>query len=109
MNTLQQPFGGFQILDGDAMRPPTDYAELETFLSSKDWIIEKTHVGDAEVSTVFLKLEHGGGMWFETMIFGGSHDEFCERYATRAEAEAGHAAIVTALTEGRDPETAVLR
>ena len=27
---------------------------------------------------------------YETMIFGGVHDQWCDRYATREEALAGH-------------------
>ena len=47
------------------------------------------------VSTVFLGLDHQGGegphLLFETMIFGGPHDQDQARYPTWAEAEAGHA------------------
>jgi hypothetical protein len=51
--------------------------------------------GEAHVSTVFLGLDHAFGVGgppilFETMIFGGPHGGYCERYATWAEAEAGH-------------------
>ncbi len=60
----------------------------------KHFRIEQETHGDANVSTVFLGLDHafGGGppMLFETMIFGGDHDEYCERYATVEEARAGH-------------------
>jgi hypothetical protein len=46
------------------------------------------------VSTVFLGLDHSFGegppQLFETMIFGGEHDEYQERYSTWDEAEAGH-------------------
>jgi hypothetical protein len=46
------------------------------------------------VSTVLLGLDHNWGdgppLIFETMIFGGEHDEFQERYSTREEAEEGH-------------------
>ena len=48
------------------------------------------------VSTVFLGIDHSFGdggppLLFETMIFGGDHDEYCERHSTWEEAEAGHA------------------
>ena len=55
--------------------------------------------GDAEVSTVFLCFDHSLGgligenkapMLFETMIFGGEHDNWCERYHTYDEAMEGH-------------------
>lgn len=49
---------------------------------------------DVLVSTVKLIADHSFGgpcpLWFETMIFGGPHDEFQERYSTEAEAITGH-------------------
>lgn len=46
------------------------------------------------VSTVFLSLDHNWGdgppILFETMIFGGEHDGYQERYRTWEEAEEGH-------------------
>lgn len=46
------------------------------------------------VSTVFLGLDHkfgdGPPMLFETMIFGGEHDQYQERCSTWEEAEAMH-------------------
>jgi len=59
--------------------------------------IGKTKIGDVEVSTVFLGLDHGFGgktLLFETMIFGGKYDEWCERYETMEEAKKGHAKAV---------------
>lgn len=51
-------------------------------------------IGDIHVSTVFLGLNHqygdGPPLLFETMIFGGDHDNYQERYCTWAEAEEGH-------------------
>ena len=51
------------------------------------------------VSTVFLGMDHGFGesppILFETMIFGGEHDEDQWRYATWDEAVAGHKAACT--------------
>lgn len=51
-------------------------------------------VESIQVSTVFLGLDHAFGygppLLFETMIFGGKHDEYQERYSTWDEAEAGH-------------------
>jgi hypothetical protein len=68
--------------------------------------IDRTEVGDVEVSTVFLGLDHGWGegppVLFETMTFGGDEDtNECQwRYTTRAAAQAGHDAIVAALQAG---------
>lgn len=48
----------------------------------------------AKVSTVFLGLDHsfdeGVPILWETMIFGGQHDQEQWRYATRDEALKGH-------------------
>jgi len=51
--------------------------------------------GDITVSTVFLGLDHsfcfGPPLLWETMIFGGEHDGYQERYSTRQQALDGHA------------------
>ena len=62
--------------------------------------VARTVVSDGvDVSTVLLGLDHrfggdGPPIIFETMVFGGPLDGEQDRYATRAEAEAGHAAMV---------------
>jgi len=70
--------------------------------------IGDTKIDDVRVSTVWLGADHsldfgGPPLIFETMIFGGPHDNFCERYSTKEEAAEGHQRIVSALQEGRDP------
>lgn len=59
--------------------------------------------GDVRVSTVFLGLDHAFGgatpVLFETMVFGGPLDQEQERYHTRTEAVAGHAAMVGRVKE----------
>lgn len=59
-------------------------------------VVAKTPVGAGEVSTVFLGIEHVGGI-FETMTFGLG-EEFQRRYATYADALAGHAETVAQFT-----------
>lgn len=58
---------------------------------------------DIRVSTVFLGLDHrhgeGSPLLFETMIFGGPHHDYQERYSTWDEAVEGHARAV-ALAKG---------
>jgi hypothetical protein len=60
--------------------------------------IDRTTVGDVDISTVWLGMNHrygnGAPLIFETMVFGGELDGEQERYATEAEAVAGHAAMV---------------
>lgn len=75
--------------------------------------VARTTVGNYDVSTVFLSHDHrffgdGPPILFETMVFDNSEgedwpDRYCERYCTRAEAEAGHARVVAALDAGTDP------
>ena len=57
--------------------------------------VDVTTIDDVTISTVFLGLEHNFGIEgdpivFETMIFGGKHDEYQERYTTWDEAIEGH-------------------
>lgn len=54
-----------------------------------------TSIDGVNISTVFLGLDHrfygdDPPILFETMIFGGEHNEFQERYCTWEEAERGH-------------------
>lgn len=55
-------------------------------------------IGASTVSTVFLGLDHahngGPPVLWETMVFGGDLDGEQERYTSRADAVAGHAAMV---------------
>ena len=68
----------------------------------KKRVAETTLPGGKWVSTVWLALDHqflvdGPPLIFETMVFasnGSGHDLDCERYATEAEAVAGHEAMV---------------
>ncbi len=62
-------------------------------------------LGDVRVSTLFLSLDHShvpGGvpiLW-ETMIFGGEHHEYQERYSSYEEAVLGHQRAVGLVTGG---------
>ena len=51
-----------------------------------------------EVSTVFLGMDHSFGGW-ETLVFGGVLDGEMDRYSSRENAEAGHAAVVKRVEE----------
>jgi hypothetical protein len=55
--------------------------------------------GNVCVSTVFLGMDHGyepdaAPVLWETLVFRGPLDQEMERYTSRAEAEAGHRAMV---------------
>ena len=79
---------GKYILKGK--RAFLEYDLLET----ADCHVAKDVIGKVRVSTVFLGLDHnldgGKPILFETMIFGGRHDGYQERYSTWEEAEKGH-------------------
>ncbi len=71
--------------------------------------VAMTELGQVMVSTVFLVLNHnyagtGPPVLYETMIFGGPHDERQWRYATREAALAGHD---QAVSLARDPDASV--
>jgi hypothetical protein len=87
--------------------PMTQDEWLRTW-STESNSVAKTTVGDADVSTVWLGLDHrfgsGPPLIFETMIFGGERDQGQWRYSTEEEALAGHERVVKALEEGRDPD-----
>lgn len=83
--------------------PCDDLLRWARWIETADRHVGKDQIGDVKVSTVFLGLDHSFGngppLLLETMIFGGEHDGFCERYATRQEAIIGHARAV-ALVQG---------
>ena len=59
-------------------------------------------IGQVKISTVWLGLDHSFGsgprLIFETMVFGGAHDEEQVRYSTKEQALAGHQAMVERVT-----------
>jgi hypothetical protein len=77
------------ILDKDGKPIPCDdLLEWGRWMQVSDRIVQ--------VSTIFLGLNHNfyysdNLVLYETMIFGGKHDGYQERYATREEALEGHA------------------
>lgn len=74
--------------------PCTDFIEWATKMETNNRTVAKTEINDILISTIFLGLDHGFGkgdpILFETMIFGGKHDQYQERYETWEEAEKGH-------------------
>lgn len=81
------------------------------WLESADRLVANTTVGETEVSTVFVGTDlrfggvfegtvgNGPPLLWQTMIFGGLHDDYCKRYPTREEAVAGHAKAVAFVTK----------
>lgn len=78
------------------------FDEWITGYTDQDKRVALTEVGDVKVSTVWLGIDYNFGgserpLIFETMVFGGEHDELCHRYSTEAEALAGHAEVCSAV------------
>lgn len=80
-------------------------------------IVQQDRIDDVFVSTVFLGMDHGWNidkdvnykpvLW-ETMIFGGEHDQYQERYTSYKDALRGHFAVLSLVqrpktTEDDDP------
>lgn len=82
------------ILEGKKVVPVADTLEWARWFERANRRVDESFIGNIRISTVFLGLDHGfsGGrrLWFETMIFGGSHDGYQERYETWEQAEQGH-------------------
>ena len=71
-----------------------DLIKWASRFNGADRILAQDKVGDVNVSTVFLGIDHSFGdgppvLW-ETMIFGGKHDQFQERCSTWDQAEQMH-------------------
>lgn len=75
-----------------------DPLEWARQFESADRRVARDEISGVEISTVFLGLDHaylgGPPMIYETMVFGGQLDHEEDRYSTREEALAGHAAMV---------------
>jgi hypothetical protein len=82
------------ILVGKEPKQVDDIIEWAKSFEGSNRTVEKTTIGDVDISTVFLGIDHsfGGGepLLFETMIFGGDDDGYQERYSTWDEAVKGH-------------------
>jgi hypothetical protein len=94
------------ILKGKTPVKEDDLFAWAEWFESADRHVAKTALGeDVLVSTIFLGLDHnflgkGGPILFETMIFGGAHDQDGERWHTWEEAEAGHQHYVKIAKKG---------
>ena len=89
------------ILKGQEAIPCPDVLKWGQWLETADRTVAKDTVGDSDVGTVFLGLDHSFGegppLLFETMVFGGSLSDAMDRYSTWDEAVSGHNAMVCRL------------
>lgn len=82
------------ILDGKRPKKAT-LLEWSMFMDSPARILSQDRLDGILVSTVFLGIDHSfeygsDPVLFETMIFGGPHDGYQERYTSYDEAIRGH-------------------
>lgn len=86
------------VLDGKKVVPCrclSDWGEMWTN-NSKARTVAVTYANEYTVSTMFVGMESfeydekGNPLVFETMIFGGKHDEHCYKHGTWEDAELGH-------------------
>ena len=82
------------MLEGKTPVQCTDLMEWATWKGKANNQVASDAEGGISVSTIFLGTDRscaeGSLILFETMIFGGEHDEDQWRYATWDEAEEGH-------------------
>lgn len=99
--------GTYILVDGKPVAEP-DMQKWSQWMKTAERAVGKTKVGEAHVSTVFLGLDHSFGngsepvLW-ETMIFGGEHDQYQERYTSLDEAKAGHERAVEMARVSEEP------
>ena len=86
------------ILNGHEVVPCSDFMQWAMWFESADRIVAKDTVGDSDISTVFLGLDHSFGegppLIFETMVFGGKLSDKMARYSTWDEAVSGHNTMI---------------
>ena len=86
----------YYILDKDKNPVQATLEQFAKFCEQQgDKVVQQDKLPNGTfVSTVFLGLDHqfgdGPPILFETMIFGGEHDQYQERYCTWTEAVKGH-------------------
>lgn len=88
-------------LDGKNVVPCSDpIEEWGRWFETANRKVAQDMIGDVRVSTVFIGLDHrflgeeGPPLVFETMIFGGPHEDYQIRSCTWDEAEAQHAEAI---------------
>lgn len=97
------------ILEGDQPVATDDILEWARWFEQADRVVAKDEIGKIRISTVFLGIDHnfgnsGPSVLWETMIFGGEHDEYQERYTSRIDAENGHLRVVQLVKSASEVE-----
>lgn len=92
------------ILDGKTPKKVVSLEEWARWFETADRHVANDAIGDVRISTVFLGIDHSWGngppLVFETMIFGGPHDQHQTRASTWDEAEKHHAEAMAMARSG---------
>ena len=95
--------GDYYILEGHKAVECKDLKEWGEVQNIENRKVKRETVGEADVSTVFLGLDHSFGsgppLLFETIVFGGNFDGEMNRYETWDEAVTGHDEMVQFLKD----------
>lgn len=88
------------VLEPDLIRWAQWFEDFRNRAVANTVLNRRKHI---RVSTVFLGIDHGFSrkLWFETMVFGTSIDQECDRYATYDEALSGHLKMVKRARQAR--------
>lgn len=95
------------ILDNNNKPVAKPVLEATQWLDDNDHrrTVKRDEFGNILVSTVFLGLDHAllrddnTPVLWETMIFGGEHDQYQERYTSHKDALKGHEKALTLITK----------
>lgn len=84
----------FYILENGQTKEEPDLLKWAAWMEQNKRQILLSTLNNIKISTVFLGINHNFGegepILFETMIFGGTHDQYQDRYHTEEEAVEGH-------------------
>lgn len=95
----------YYLLDDGQVTTTDDLMAWAQWFETADRRVAVTQVGEYEVSTVFLGIDHnfsgdGEPVLYETMVFLDGHGTDSERYTTREEAIVGHNRMVKRVQGG---------
>lgn len=92
------------ILEGHETVKCKDFMKWAKWFEAAERHVAHDEIEGAEISTVFLGRDHSFGegppMLFETMIFGGPHDQYQERCSTWDEAVKMHKNAIALVKSG---------
>lgn len=99
----------FYILDEHELPIPDHDMQAWSDWMETHRIVEQTVLDGpppVKISTIFLGINQGDMMLWETMIFGGAYDHWQDRHSTAADARLGHA-LAVAMAKGETTPEAI--